>query len=97
MYPFMWEDRAWNYISSEVADQPEKPCQKYVNYMSKQTGGIMIIWCRHRICVGFHIFEKGEGRNDVFSPIYTRWPRAPRIVVYDFACQLMPYCMVFNL
>ena len=35
-----------------------------------------------------------EGRNDVFSAIYTRFPTAPEIIVYDFACQLAPYCFV---
>lgn len=51
----------------------------------------MCIWCRHRVCVGFHIIYNGEGRNDVFSPVYTRWQTAPKVIVYDFACQLYSY------
>ena len=35
-----------------------------------------------------------EGRNDVFSAIYTRFIVAPKIIIYDFACQLAPYCLV---
>ncbi|EJD44837.1 hypothetical protein AURDEDRAFT_64864, partial [Auricularia subglabra TFB-10046 SS5] len=35
----------------------------------------------------------GEGRNDVFSALYTRWETAPEVVIYDFACALGPYCM----
>ena len=54
----------------------------------------MILWCTHSIGLGFHIMPKAEGRNDVFSAIYTHWPVAPKIIVYDFACQLAPYCLV---
>ncbi|KAJ8074611.1 hypothetical protein PM082_015514 [Marasmius tenuissimus] len=70
-------------------------CAKYCStYGDKRlTGGIMAVWCTHSICYGFHCITKGEGRNDVFSAMYTRWKRAPRCVIYDFACALGPYCM----
>lgn len=57
------------------------------------TGGLMALWCTHSICYGFHCIPKGEGRNDVFSAIYTHWRTAPAYIVYDFACALAPYCM----
>ena len=44
--------------------------------------------------MGFHIIEKAEGRNDVFSAVYTRWKEAPKMIIYDFSCQLEKYCMV---
>ncbi|KAH9891715.1 hypothetical protein C8Q73DRAFT_650175, partial [Cubamyces lactineus] len=50
--------------------------------------------CRHSICLGFHTIPVAEGRNDVFSAIYTHFPIAPEIVIYDFACQLAPYSLV---
>jgi hypothetical protein len=53
----------------------------------------MAAWCTHSICYGFHCIPKGEGRNDVFSAMYTRWPTAPKRVIYDFACALGPYCL----
>ena len=53
----------------------------------------MAVWCTHLICYGFHFIPKGEGRNDVFSAIYTRWKVAPKQVIYDFACALGPYVM----
>ncbi|KAJ2921312.1 hypothetical protein H1R20_g15781, partial [Candolleomyces eurysporus] len=37
---------------------------------------------------------ESEGRNDVFSAMITRWPVAPKRVIYDFACALGPYCML---
>jgi hypothetical protein len=58
------------------------------------TGGLLVFWCRHGIAIGFHMIPVGEGRNDVFSAIYTRWPEAPKVIIYDFACALGPYCML---
>ncbi|KAF9463495.1 hypothetical protein BDZ94DRAFT_1163969, partial [Collybia nuda] len=71
-------------------------CNKFYKTYSKNslTGGILVLWCTHAICLGFHSIPVAEGRNDVFSAIYTRFPIAPKVVVYDFACQLVPYCLV---
>ncbi|EJD34350.1 hypothetical protein AURDEDRAFT_76257 [Auricularia subglabra TFB-10046 SS5] len=70
-------------------------CSKYyAEYGQKgYTGGVVAFWCTHGICYGFHCVPEGEGRNDAFSAMYTRWPKAPRVVIYDFACALAPYCM----
>lgn len=88
-YPYLYE-------GTEVEEQhaDKSPCEKAFQSYNKLTGGVMCIWCRHRICVGFHIIESGESRNDVFSPIFTRWTKAPKTIVYDFACQLATYNMV---
>lgn len=70
-------------------------CGKYYSeYKEKRlTGGIMVAWCQHSTCYGFHTIPQSEGRNDVFSAMITRWPQAPERVIYDFACALGPYCM----
>lgn len=54
----------------------------------------MACWCTHSICYGFHCIPSSEGRDDVFSAMITRWPKAPKRVVYDYACALGPYCML---
>jgi hypothetical protein len=78
--------------SSKRGDQ----CGKYYSQYGEQrlTGGIMVAWCTHSICYGFHCIAETEGRDDVFSAMVTRWPVAPKRVVYDFACSLGPYCML---
>lgn len=58
------------------------------------TKGLMALWCPHLVCLGFHAIPDCEGRNDVFSAIFCYWERAPDTIIYDFACQLSPYCMV---
>ncbi|TCD69372.1 hypothetical protein EIP91_007928 [Steccherinum ochraceum] len=71
-------------------------CKKYYSTYSKSNlaGGIMVLWCTHSVCLGFHTMPIAEGRNDVFSAIYTRFPIAPDVVIYDYACQLATYCLV---
>ena len=37
-------------------------CSKYYESYGKhgQTGGIMVAWCKHLVCLGFHFIPKGE-------------------------------------
>jgi len=88
------EDRLRNV--GTACNTPDSECGKYYEKYHKAglVGGLMVLWCQHSICVGFHIIPTCEGRNDVFSAIYTQWPTAPKVVVYNFACQLAPYCLM---
>ncbi len=36
---------------------------------------------------------RAEGRNEAFSFLFKFFARAPRLVVYDFACALQEYCL----
>ncbi|KIJ24236.1 hypothetical protein M422DRAFT_194900, partial [Sphaerobolus stellatus SS14] len=74
----------------------ESECGKYYNEYKKAklTGGLMILWCTHSISLSFHIMPRAEGQSDVFSAIFCHWPKAPKVIVYDFACQLAPYCII---
>ncbi|EJD34740.1 hypothetical protein AURDEDRAFT_75929, partial [Auricularia subglabra TFB-10046 SS5] len=71
-------------------------CSKFYQTYGKKdlTGGILAAWCPHGVCYGFHCIPKGEGRNDVFSALLSYWRRPPKVIVYDFACALAPYCML---
>ncbi|KIL00896.1 hypothetical protein PAXRUDRAFT_128842 [Paxillus rubicundulus Ve08.2h10] len=71
-------------------------CNKFYKTYSKNnlTGRILVLWCTHSICLGFHSIPVAEGRNDVFSAIYTRFSIAPKVIIYDLACQLALYCFV---
>lgn len=73
----------------------EGTCRKLYSTYGKRslTGGLMALWCPHLVCLGFHKMPSAEGRNDVFSAIFKYWKKAPKVIIYDFACQLGPYCM----
>ncbi|KAF6755499.1 hypothetical protein DFP72DRAFT_811750 [Ephemerocybe angulata] len=83
-------------MEQEAAGKRGDRCGKYYSQYGERrlTGGIMVCWCTHSICYGFHCIPRSEGRDDVFSAMVTRWPIAPKRVVYDFACALGPYCML---
>ncbi|KDR65667.1 hypothetical protein GALMADRAFT_81632 [Galerina marginata CBS 339.88] len=90
-YPKLKEEKG-----ADPGSENKGGCRKYYSRYSpkKLAGGIMVAWCTHSISYGFHCIPLAEGRNDVFSALYTRWERAPKVIVYDFACALQPYCML---
>lgn len=92
LYPSLKENQEEQASGQQRGDR----CGKYYSQYGERrlTGGIMVCWCSHSICYGFHCIPKAEGRDDVFSAMVTRWPTAPKIVIYDFACALGPYCLL---
>ncbi|KAJ6611690.1 hypothetical protein B0H10DRAFT_1918580 [Mycena sp. CBHHK59/15] len=82
-------------VRNEVGGKRGAKCSKFYSQYGERrlTGGIMCVWCTHSVCYGFHCIPRGEGRNDVFSALITRWETPPKRVIYDFACALGPYCM----
>ena len=81
--------------SRKEKNTDDQICQKFYETYKKEklTGGLMALWCPHLVCLGFHKMPKSEGRDDVFSAIYSYFEIAPSVIIYDFACQLAPYCM----
>ncbi|KAK7025734.1 hypothetical protein R3P38DRAFT_3316395 [Favolaschia claudopus] len=87
-----WYPKLKHDLNNDVGGKRGAKCSKfYSQYGERQlTGGIMCVWCTHSICYGFHCIPKGEGRNDVFSALITRWEKAPKRVIHG---ALGPYCM----
>lgn len=83
-------------LTEDKLDKSDSECGKYYSTYKKAhlTSGLMVLWCRHSICVGCHSIPTSKGCNDIFSAIYCYWPEAPKIIVYDFACQLAPYSWI---
>lgn len=88
------DEKARQREEEKAAAEGERTCRKFYGTYQRQTGGLMILWCQHSISYGFHVIPRGEGRNDVFSAIYTRWPTAPKHILYDFACALGGYALL---
>jgi len=90
LYPFLKGDG-----QTDLTGKRRAKCSKFYSRYGERrlTGGIMCAWCTHSICYGFHCIPRGEGRDDVFSALVTHWPKAPKRIIYDFACALGPYCM----
>jgi hypothetical protein len=60
-------------LSAEELEMDEH-CQKsYDHYtQARQNGGLSVIWCPHAVCYGCHVIPSGEGRDDLFSALWTR-------------------------
>ena len=56
-------------------------------------GGIFTWFCKHMVCYAFFLIHGAEGRNQPFSFLTTHFQRAPRVVMYEFACALQEYCL----
>ena len=45
-------------------------------------------------CLGFQVMHAGEGPSMVHDLLYSRFTRAPNVVVYDNACNLAVHCLM---
>jgi hypothetical protein len=68
-------------------------CRHEFNIRPNITGGVFLWFCPHSICYGFHVMKGAESRDEVYSYLVRHFERAPRVVVYDFACALEEYCL----
>ncbi|KAJ7585773.1 hypothetical protein C8J56DRAFT_788282 [Mycena floridula] len=73
---------AWDRKRKAASEKRGLKCSKFFGKYGPQTrtGGLMIFWCTHSICYGFHFMPSAEGRDDVFSALITHWPTAPEQV-----------------
>ena len=67
-------DRVRDVLEPNQTNPPAAQCNKFYDAEKKlrMNGGIMVLWCRHAICLGFHVICTGEGRDDVFSALFTK-------------------------
>jgi hypothetical protein len=68
-------------------------CSK--NFWSKAFGtwGLFFVFCACGHMYGFHEILNAEGRKDAYYVLRYLMKEAPKVVIYDFACQLEEYCM----
>jgi len=71
----------------------EDPCRKFYRGHPRLMPGIFTVYCTHGICFGYQVMESQESPNVPFTILKTRFPKAPKIVIYDNACSLHAYCL----
>ena len=71
----------------------ERECNKKFDELNGKSAMMIFRCAKHGICVGRHMIKKGEGVNDIFSPIWCCWEEPPNKMISDFMCRCMPYCM----
>ncbi|XP_028418966.1 uncharacterized protein LOC114544566 [Dendronephthya gigantea] len=55
--------------------------------------GLFTIFCPHGINYGFEVMQTRESPNVPFTIFRTRFQNAPKVIVYDNACNLHSYCL----
>jgi len=73
--------------------KPMKECKHAFGDSCSRTGGIFTCMCEHGVAYASWVIKTSEGRNDPFTFLTCYLKQAPDIVVYDFACGLMEYCL----
>ncbi|KAL3871729.1 hypothetical protein ACJMK2_039712 [Sinanodonta woodiana] len=68
-------------------------CTKKGSTHPSLTPGIFTLSCVHGICYGFQMMEDIESCNLPFTILITRFMIAPKLVIYDNACNLHNYCL----
>lgn len=71
----------------------EVPCTKYTQSHPGLTPGIFAVFCPHGMCMGFSIMSRGEGPKTAFDFIFHRFSSAPKMIIYDNACNLHRYSL----
>ena len=79
--------------ASSQNERDEIPCTKHIQSHPGLTPGIFAVFCPHGFCVGFVIMSRSEGPRTFFDFVLQRFTRAPRMIIYDNACNLHRFCL----
>jgi hypothetical protein len=63
-------------------------CTKHTKRTQRYTPGIFALFCPHGVCLGFEAMEQFEGPMVPFNILYRRFEAAPKVAIYDNACNL---------
>jgi hypothetical protein len=80
-------------INSGNASDEERVCNKNFQTGGARTGGLMTVFCEHGVCYATFIMKKSESRDHLFSFMVKFLETPPKVLVYDFGCAVMDYCL----
>ena len=81
------------WFACDLHIQLERKCNKKFDDLNGRNAMMQLRCARHGVLIGRHMIKKGEGVNDIFSPIYCYWRKPPKIAISDFMCVGLPYGM----
>lgn len=77
-----------------MIDESESCSKKFSKIGVRGWTFCFLIFCpKHGHAYGLHVINGAEGRKDAFYALLKYLPKAPRLIFYDFACQLSEYCI----
>ena len=83
-----------NYVADKTAaKQASDDCRKYASHHPNLTPGIFTVFYSHGVCYGFQVMDSYESPRHPFEIFRSRFPVAPKTIIYDNACKLHQYCL----
>ena len=71
----------------------DRVCHKNFIAGGARTGGVMTVFCEHGVCYASFILANAESRDHLFSFMIKFLERPPEVLVYDFGCAVLDYCL----
>jgi hypothetical protein len=82
-----------DYVHEHRGAELEKVCSKHAYNQHKRTPGVQACICLDCLrVVGFNAMHEAESARSVFEVVFSRFPTAPDVIIYDNACNLSQYC-----
>lgn len=82
------------YYADEVSQGTRGSCKKDAYTRRQLSPGLFVMWCLCcGNCIGFHMMRDSESPRTLFEVLYTRFPVAPRLVVYDNGCNAHAFAL----
>lgn len=79
-------------VVEQLKLQTERACNKLAKTTGRLGAGCLVFWCgRHRLCIGWEVLLEQETPKSVWNALASRFPKAPKVVIYDNACNLYDY------
>jgi hypothetical protein len=71
----------------------EEMCQRQRTSHRNLTPGLITMFCEHSICHGMMLLHEHESVAHIFNIFFMRMKTAPKMIIYDRACQLAVYAL----
>jgi hypothetical protein len=82
------------YASDKYSQHTGSACAKHQTRNGRLTPGLFVVFCLDcGRCVGFSVMRHAESPRTPFEVFFTRWQKAPDVVVYDNACNAQQFVL----
>ena len=80
-------------VQADNGTEEDGGCHKNFQWGGARTGGVMTVFCEHEVCYASFVMEGSESRDHLFSFMVKYLERPPEVLVYDFGCAVLDYCL----
>ena len=82
-------------VDKKASTDKNEQCHKESWGHPTLSPGIYTLYCPHGTCYGFSILKNHEYPRHPFEILKTPFQTAPKVIVYDIACKLHQYALLW--